>query len=153
MTFPTTQRPSTNPFLAPPPATDDAPEATHLRAARQDKPWGHETLFADGSNGYVGKLISVTAGESLSLQLHNRKDETISVVSGELVFEAGPSAGLLERTTMIAGDTVHVPAGVVHRVIAVTDVLLVEASTAGIGWQHDVVRLADQYGRGGTSAP
>ena len=151
MTFSDAQRPSTNPFLAPPPASGRAPEATHLQAARQDKPWGFETLFADGSHGYVGKLITVTAGASLSLQLHNRKDETISVVSGELVFEAGPSAGVLERTTMIAGDTVHVPAGVVHRITAVTDVLLVEASTADIGWQHDVVRLADDYGRAGTS--
>ena len=54
---------------------------------------------------------------------------------------------------MLTGDTVHVPATVVHRITAVTDVVLVEASTAGVGWQHDVVRLADDYGRDGTSAP
>jgi mannose-6-phosphate isomerase len=152
MTMPTGLRPSNNPFLSPP-VLPDAPDAEHLEAARTDKPWGHETLFADGSNGYVGKLIHVVAGRSLSLQLHHRKDETISVISGEMLFEAGPSAGLLERTTMLPGDTVHVPATVVHRITAVTDVVLVEASTAGVGWQHDVVRLADDYGRDGTSAP
>jgi mannose-6-phosphate isomerase-like protein (cupin superfamily) len=152
MTNPSGLRPSNNPFLAPP-VDADAADAEHLVAARQDKPWGHEILFADGSNGYVGKLIHVTAGRSLSLQLHHRKDETISVISGEIQFEAGLSAALLERTTMIAGDTVHVPANVIHRITAVTDVVLVEASTAGVGWQHDVVRLSDDYGRGGTSAP
>ena len=120
MTMPSGLRPSNNPFLSPP-VLPDAPDAEHLEAARTDKPWGHETLFADGSHGYVGKLIHVLAGRSLSLQLHHRKDETISVISGEMVFEAGPSAGLLERTTMLAGDTVHVPATVVHRITAVTD--------------------------------
>jgi mannose-6-phosphate isomerase-like protein (cupin superfamily) len=152
MTNPTGLRPSNNPFLALP-VDADAADAEHLVAARQDKPWGHELLFADGSNGYVGKLIHITAGRSLSLQLHHRKDETIHVVSGEMVLEAGVSAALLERTTMIAGDTVHVPATVIHRITAVTDVVLIEASTAGVGWQHDVVRLSDDYGRAGTSAP
>jgi mannose-6-phosphate isomerase-like protein (cupin superfamily) len=152
MTVPAGHRPSNNPFLSPPVDTD-APDAEHLQAKRQDKPWGYETLFADGRNGYVGKLIHVTAGRSLSLQLHHRKDETISVISGEMVLEAGISAALLERTTMVAGDTVHIPPTVIHRITAVTDLLLVEASTAGVGWQHDVVRLSDDYGRGGTSAP
>ncbi len=145
-------RPSTNPFVSTV-VTADAPDAEHLNAARQDKPWGHELIFADGSFGYVGKLITVNAGHSLSLQLHRRKDETISVVSGEMVFESGSTVDSLERTTMLAGDTVHVPANVVHRMIAVTDVVFVEASTADPGWKHDVVRLADDYGRDGTSAP
>jgi mannose-6-phosphate isomerase-like protein (cupin superfamily) len=145
-------RPSYDPFRAP---VVDAPvpDAEHLHAAFQDKPWGHEVLFADGTNGYVGKLITVLAGRSLSLQLHHRKDETITVVSGEMVFESGPSAEALEATTMLAGDTVHVPALVVHRIVAVTDVVLAEVSTAQPGWRDDVVRLTDDYGRAGTSAP
>jgi mannose-6-phosphate isomerase-like protein (cupin superfamily) len=152
MTVRTGAQPSTNPFL-PPAATALEADAEHIRAATQAKPWGQELIFADGTHGYVGKLITVNAGHSLSLQLHRRKDETISVVSGEMVFESGPNADNLERTTMLAGDTVHVPANVVHRMIAVTDVVFVEASTADPGWHHDVVRLADDYGRDGTSAP
>jgi len=58
MTMPSGLRPSNNPFLSPP-VLPDAPDAEHLEAARTDKPWGHETLFADGSHGYVGKLIHV----------------------------------------------------------------------------------------------
>lgn len=152
MTTPHGSRPSTNPFLRAV-VTAEAPQAEHLAARVQQKPWGHEVLFADGAHGYVGKLIAVRAGASLSLQLHREKDETISVVSGEMVFESGPSEDHLERTTMLAGDTVHVPPTVVHRITAVSDLLLVEASTAGPGWRHDVVRLADEHGREGTSAP
>ena len=46
---------------------------------------------------------------------------------------------------------VHLPATVVHRITARTTVLFVEASTAALGWQRDVVRLSDDYGRAGTN--
>jgi mannose-6-phosphate isomerase-like protein (cupin superfamily) len=152
VTAPVNARPSYNPFSQ---AATEAvsAQAEHVAATRQAKPWGQEVIFADGSHGYVGKLITVMAGQSLSLQLHQRKDETISVVSGEVLFESGPSADDLESTTMLAGDTVHVPPTAVHRITAVTDILLVEVSTAGPGWREDIVRLADVYGREGTSAP
>ena len=145
-------RPSNNPFqsTAPPVAV---PEAEVIATAQQVKPWGHELIFADGSQGYVGKLIHVKAGRSLSLQLHNRKDETLSVVDGEVLFESGAGIDDLVPTTLLAGDTVHVPPGALHRITAVTDVRIVEVSTAGPGWRDDVVRLADAYGRTGTSHP
>jgi mannose-6-phosphate isomerase-like protein (cupin superfamily) len=150
---PTTRtRPSYNPFQSSvqpePPA-----EAEHLLATTQAKPWGHELIWADGTHGYVGKTITVLAGKALSLQLHHHKDETITVLSGEMLFECGPSAEAIEPTTMLAGDTVHVPPRTVHRITAVTDVVLIEASTAEPGWRDDVVRLVDDYGREGTASP
>jgi mannose-6-phosphate isomerase len=145
-------RPSTNPFTMAR-ETVAPPEAEHLTAERQDKPWGHELIFAGGAHGYVGKLLCVRAGQALSLQQHRFKDETLSLVSGEAVFEAGSSSDDLERTTMLPGDTVHVPPTVLHRLLAVTDVVVVEASTADEGWRHDVVRVSDDYGRDGTSRP
>lgn len=152
MTARTPYRPAHNPFLSP--VTEPEPaEAEHLRSEVQDKPWGNEVVWADGSNGYVGKTITVHAGKALSLQLHHRKDETITVLSGEMVFECGPTAATIEATTMIAGDTVHVPPRAVHRITAVTELVLLEASTAEPGWRDDVERLADDYGRAGTSAP
>ena len=117
----------------------------------QDKPWGHEVIFAAGENGYVGKLISVTAGHALSLQYHREKDETISIVSGEALIEYGPAADRLDQQVLAPGDTIHLPPTAVHRITAVTDVVLVEASTAAPGWRDDVVRLADRYGRTGTN--
>lgn len=129
------------------------PHVEFATASLQAKPWGHETIFADGQHGYVGKLIAVDAGQALSLQYHQHKDETISVISGEAVFEHGPSADLLTSRTMRPGDVVHVPAEVLHRITAVSDLLFAEASTAGHGWRDDVVRLSDRYGRAGTAAP
>lgn len=120
---------------------------------RTEKPWGYERIFATGEHGYVGKLISVDAGEALSLQLHNDKDETISIVSGEALVEHGPIAENLVQQVLTAGDTIHLPPGALHRITAVTDVVFVEASTAGPGWRDDVVRIEDRYGRAGTSAP
>jgi mannose-6-phosphate isomerase-like protein (cupin superfamily) len=122
-------------------------------AFRQDKPWGHETIFADGTSGYVGKVIHVNQGHSLSLQYHDAKVETMHVMSGVGVVELGPDPAHLEELTVTTGDTIHVPAGVVHRMTAMSDLVFVEASTAAAGWRDDVVRLRDDYGRDGTSAP
>jgi len=126
--------------------------ARFFLAHREDKPWGHEIVFAQGEAGYVGKLITVLAGHSLSLQFHHEKDETISIVSGTALFECG-TATELTAMVMEPGQTVHVPAGVVHRMTAVSDIVFAEASTAAPGWREDVVRLDDRYGREGTSAP
>jgi mannose-6-phosphate isomerase len=122
-------------------------------AARQDKPWGHEVIFAPGEAGYVGKVISVTAGHSLSLQLHEHKVETISIVQGEGLVEFGSDARALSQCTLFPGDTIHLPAFTIHRMTAITDLVFVEASTADEGWREDVVRLEDKYGRVGTNAP
>ena len=127
--------------------------ATIYAAPRQDKPWGHEVIFAAGEAGYVGKVISVTAGHSLSLQLHERKVETISILHGEGLVEFGPNQGALTQRTLLPGDTIHLPAFTIHRMTAKTDLVFVEASTADDGWREDVVRLEDKYGRTGTSTP
>jgi mannose-6-phosphate isomerase-like protein (cupin superfamily) len=75
------------------------------------------------------------------------------MLSGEAVIGYGPVGGDLTEVTFGPGDTIHVPARVVHRVTAITDIVFAEASTAQSGWRDDVVRLQDDYGRTGTSAP
>ena len=129
------------------------PQATVYRATRQDKPWGHEEIFAAVEGKYVGKIIYVNAGQSLSLQYHEHKDETISLLSGSAELHYGPIDGELKQTAFGPGDAIHVPARLVHRVTAITDIVFAEASTAPPGWREDVVRLQDAYGRTGTSAP
>jgi mannose-6-phosphate isomerase-like protein (cupin superfamily) len=118
-----------------------------------DKPWGHEEIFALVEGSYVGKLLFVKAGESLSLQYHHEKDETIALVSGQVELDLGDSKETLSATSLSAGDSVHVLPGTLHRLRAIEDSVLVEASTAAPGWREDVVRLEDRYGRLGTTAP
>jgi mannose-6-phosphate isomerase len=120
---------------------------------RVEKPWGHEEIFAIVEGSYVGKTLHVKAGEALSLQYHHHKDETIAVLSGEAQMDVGTEETSLRTVDLPAGSSIHVPPGLLHRVRAVTDAVLVEASTAGPGWREDVVRLDDRYGRHGTSEP
>lgn len=110
---------------------------------RVDKPWGHELIWAH-TDKYVGKILHVKAGHALSLQYHERKDETIHLLTGEMKFYAGPSVEALKEIYMKAGDSFHVTTGTIHRMVAVTDVDILEASTPDL---DDVVRLEDRYGR------
>jgi mannose-6-phosphate isomerase-like protein (cupin superfamily) len=130
-----------------------APQAEIYQAARQDKPWGHELIFAAVEGKYVGKIIHIDTGHSLSLQYHHEKEETISVLAGDALVTYGPAADQLTEQRFGPGDTIHLPPGVLHRISAVTDVTFAESSTALPGWREDVVRLDDAYGRSGTSAP
>lgn len=115
------------------------------RARRVDKPWGHEVIWAD-TELYVGKLLHVRAGEALSLQYHEEKDETIYVLSGEVILLAGPAVDSLEEFRMVEGDRFRTRPGTIHRMVAVRDTDLLEASTPHL---DDVVRLEDRYGRTG----
>lgn len=110
--------------------------------ARISKPWGYELHWAR-TDRYVGKVLHIEAGHALSLQYHNRKDETILLWEGRLRFEIGqgPDARVWEMT---AGERVHVPPGTVHRMTAIGDCTLIEVSTPEL---DDVVRLEDRYGR------
>lgn len=115
---------------------------------RVDKPWGHELIWAETPR-YVGKLLHIQAGHRLSRQYHRVKEETLLIQSGEMELEIGPLE-TLEKRRMMKGDVFHVRPGTIHRMIAVTDVDVIEVSTPEL---DDVVRLEDVYGREGTSAP
>jgi mannose-6-phosphate isomerase len=112
------------------------------------KPWGSELIWAETPD-YLGKILRVNAGHALSLQYHEQKDETIHLLSGRMKFWAGPSAERLDEIELQVGESFHVTPGTVHRMEAVTDCEILEASTSHI---HDVVRLEDRYGRTGGSS-
>ncbi len=114
-----------------------------------DKPWGREEVFAE-TRAYVGKVLSIRAGEALSLQYHERKEETLRVLSGHLEVLIGPHVDALESLRLGPGDVFHVSPRTLHRMTAVTDCALLEVSTPEL---DDVVRLEDRYGREGTSEP
>lgn len=114
------------------------------RVERIDKPWGFETHFALVPGKYCGKTLHVEAGHALSLQYHVRKEETIAVQSGKLLFEVGTADGSLESFELLPGEAVHLSPGTRHRMTALVDTVVLEASTTEL---DDVVRIEDRYGR------
>jgi mannose-6-phosphate isomerase len=114
------------------------------------KPWGHEIIWAH-TERYVGKILHVTAGQALSVQYHERKDETVYLLSGEMRYWVRlPGEQELRDQQLRTGDAFRITPGTIHYIEAITDCDILEASTPEL---DDVVRLKDRYGREGTSAP
>lgn len=111
-----------------------------------DKPWGSEKWWAH-TDKYVGKVLYIKKGYSLSLQHHEVKDETIMILSGKMLLKVGST--VQEALTnppieMIRGDVYHIPPGTIHRMIAIEDTEVIEISTPEV---DDVIRHQDDYGR------
>jgi mannose-6-phosphate isomerase len=112
------------------------------------KPWGHETIWAH-IEAYVGKILHINAGEALSVQYHNLKDETIYLLSGTLVYRIWENDAPV-NVPLAIGEAFRITAGTVHQMEAITDCDILEVSTPHL---DDVVRIKDRYGREGTSTP
>ena len=110
---------------------------------RVEKPWGYELIWAH-TDLYVGKLLFVKAGEALSLQFHEEKDETLHLLEGRLRLEVGAGLDALTEQTLLEGQSIRIEPGTLHRITAETDCRILEASTAEL---DDVVRVQDRYGR------
>jgi quercetin dioxygenase-like cupin family protein len=109
---------------------------------RVDKPWGHELIWAR-TDRYVGKILHIEPGHVLSLQYHNKKDESIYVLTGEIILRLQQGETLIERR-MRQGDAFHIAPKTIHQFEAIVASDLLEASTPEI---DDVIRLKDRYGR------
>jgi mannose-6-phosphate isomerase-like protein (cupin superfamily) len=132
---------------------NDTQNGGGTRSSRVDvitvpKPWGHETIWAR-TDMYAGKILHINAGQALSVQYHNTKDETAHLLSGELIYRV-KIGDKLEDMRLERGQSFRITPGTVHQMEAVTDCDVLEASTGEV---DDVVRLQDRYGREGTSAP
>ena len=123
---------------APHDATIVSPEAVKI----VPKPWGEEHLLAC-TDRYAAKLLIIRKGHRLSLQYHERKHETQYVQAGRVRYILGERELIAEP-----GTTINLPPGTVHRMEALEDTRIFEVSTPDL---DDVVRLADDYGREGTS--
>ena len=125
-------------------------DAFAFEPRKVEKPWGWELIWAH-ADAYVGKILFVRAGHSLSLQFHREKDESWYVESGRAKLELGAvGGGALNEEVIAPGGAFRFRPGTVHRVTALEDTTILEVSTPHLG---DVVRLEDAYGREGTSEP
>lgn len=109
---------------------------------RVEKPWGYELHWAV-TDRYVGKVLHINAGHALSLQYHVRKEETVLLWSGRLLYEI-QDGDRLAKHELRPGDRMHVTPGTIHRMTALEDCDIFEVSTPDL---DDVVRLEDRYGR------
>jgi mannose-6-phosphate isomerase len=125
------------------------PGSGRVNVVKIPKPWGHETIWAR-SDRYVGKILHINAGQELSVQYHDRKDETAHLLSGRIVYRVQGDSGSLKDVQLKLGESFRITPGTIHQMVALTDCDVLEVSTPEL---DDVVRLTDKYGRAGTSAP
>jgi len=116
---------------------------------KTEKPWGFELLFAHTPR-YAGKLIFVKKGHRLSLQYHEKKDESMYVYKGKALLEIEGNDGQMVSTVAEPGYCVRISPLTKHRLEAIDDTTLFEVSTSEL---EDVKRLEDDYGRVGQGNP
>jgi mannose-6-phosphate isomerase len=125
------------------------PDEQNRQPKRVSKPWGEEIWFAE-TERYAGKLLRVRAGERLSVQMHERKDETSYLLSGRMIVSQGPRVEALKRFEATPGKCWRNEPGLVHSLEAIEDSVVVEVSTPEV---DDVIRLTDAYGRADEALP
>lgn len=110
---------------------------------RVDKPWGYEIIFAH-TDRYVGKILHVDPGHALSLQYHEKKDETLYLRDGEVELQVEENGELIS-TVLRGGDSYRITPFTRHRMVAGEyGCDIIEVSSPEL---DDVVRLEDRYGR------
>jgi mannose-6-phosphate isomerase-like protein (cupin superfamily) len=110
------------------------------------KHWGEERWLVPEGSVFGFKLIVIRPGKRTSLQYHVEKEEANLVIAGEGWLRLGESVDAPLRTdSLFPGRIAHVRPGVVHRIEAKTELVIVEVSTPEL---DDVIRLEDDTGRG-----
>src|SRR5207253_5298794 len=114
---------------------DHAAFSIQPNARRLEKPWGYEVLLSPADAPYTAKLIHVRAGKRLSLQLHDTKVETQTLVAGRGILVLEGADGELHEIEMEPGVGYHVSVGQRHRLCAAadSDVTVFESSSPEVG--------------------
>ena len=128
-------------------SVDHSPITDHIdielvEAWPQERAWGSEILLVQ-TPAYTLKKLVMHAGYMGGLQKHKLKDEAFTVAKGVCEVHHDTGSGSLTKTMVSEGDTVHIPPGAVHRVLALSDCTLYEASTPVFG---DRIHCEKQYG-------
>jgi len=110
---------------------------------KTEKPWGYELLFALTPK-YAGKVIFVKKGHRLSLQYHEKKDETLYIYEGKALLDIEGNDKHMVSRVVQSGESITVPPFTRHRLKAIENTVFLEASTPEL---DDVVRIEDDYGR------
>jgi mannose-1-phosphate guanylyltransferase/mannose-6-phosphate isomerase len=107
-----------------------------------DKPWGYYRVFS-GNEKFWHKLIFVSPGERLSLQVHAHRDEFWEIESGYGSVRIGDDIYVAS-----VGQTFFIPRGTKHRIHNSGHMTLTFSEVAmGDVHEDDIVRLEDDFGR------
>lgn len=109
-----------------------------------DKPWGWEIHWTPDDKPYMGKVLHVNAGGRLSLQVHDKKQESWWLLKGRAKAVWENNRGELVETELQEGKGYSLILGQRHRLVGVTDCDVLEVSTPEIGTTY---RLEDDYKR------
>ena len=110
----------------------------------QNRPWGNYEILRDEDHFKV-KTITIASGQRLSYQSHEKREEHWVIVAGQGVFTLND-----EEKTIKVSDHVFIPKKAKHRIHNLSDdpLVFVEVQTGEYFGEDDIVRYADDYGRG-----
>ncbi len=111
---------------------------------RVEKPWGYEIHWVPEDKPYMGKILHINAGKRLSLQIHDKKQETWYIINGKAKVVWDNNTGNLIETELEHGKGYSCCIGQRHRLVGITDCDVVEVSTPEIGTTY---RLEDDFKR------
>jgi len=109
----------------------------------ETRPWGHYEVLSDKPDHKVKRIV-VLPDRRISLQLHRRRSERWTVISGSPIVTKTP-----EEVRLNPGDTIEIPLGVRHRLAnpGSEPVVFIEVQTGEYFGEDDIERFEDDYGR------
>ena len=122
---------------------NNKPDELSLSEYRVNKPWGYE-LWLEMNEFFALKLIHFKKGNRCSLQLHEKKIESVYVIDGEAEVFLENDEGVLESKIYGPGTGWSVPVNKKHRVFARTDFTIIEAQSPHL---NDIIRFQDDTNR------
>lgn len=127
------------------PTFDPSDFSTDSYVRRVEKPWGYELHWVPADAPYMGKVLHITEGARLSLQVHDAKQESWFIVKGRGAVIWENDKGELVETELQSGVGYSTKIGQKHRLKGLAggcDIVEVSTPERGTTW-----RLEDDYAR------
>ena len=105
---------------------------------RTDKPWGYEKVLIY-TEKYLTKELFIKEGFQTSFHFHEKKDETMYIISGAGYIEFNDKKEYFGKN-----DTIRIEPHIEHSIVATENTVLHEVSTP---YLNDTIRINDFYNR------
>jgi len=105
--------------------------------------WGTEDMMVLIPKILSLKKLFIKKGKKGGLQYHHKKNECGYIVSGKLLVRYDIGGRKLKKKILKKGDSFHFPPRLVHQEEALSNCIIIEASTPHF---NDRVRVEHKYG-------